>query len=185
MVGIPGQTYDILAHDIELFEQLDLDMIGIGPFLAHPDTPLGALGIPTAGPDQVPSSELMVLKAVALARLVCPQANLPSTTALATINTLDGREHGLQSGANVFMPVLTPAPYRQMYQIYPGKACVDEDAVQCNHCLRARIENLGRSVGTGPGGRFTRTPSHFAPTHRGQPRFSPQKAQPSPLVVLQ
>ena len=189
MVGIPGQTYEMLARDIMLFESLDLDMVGIGPFLAHPETPLGAPGISTAGHDpksidQVPSSEWMVLKAIALTRLVCPQANVPSTTALATINTLDGREHGLQSGANVFMPILTPAPYRQMYQIYPGKACIDEDALQCNHCLRDRIENLGRSVGTGPGGRFTRTPSHSVPTLRSQPRFAPQKNPPSPLVVL-
>jgi biotin synthase len=185
MVGIPGQTYEMLTRDIELFESLDLDMVGIGPFLAHPDTPLGAPGVATAGIDQVPSSEWMVLKAVALTRLVCPQANLPSTTALATINTVDGREHGLQSGANVFMPILTPAPYRQMYQIYPGKACIDEDATQCNTCLRERIERLGRSVGEGPGGRTTRTPSHSTPTLRSQPRFSPQKEAPSPLVVLQ
>jgi biotin synthase len=184
MVGIPGQTCEMLARDIELFEQLDLDMVGIGPFLAHPDTPLGAPGVRTAGPDQVPSNEMMVLKAVALTRLVCPEANLPSTTALATINTLDGREHGLQSGANVFMPVLTPAPYRQMYQIYPGKACIDEDAAQCNHCLRDRIENLGRTVGTGPGGRFTRIASQSVPTLRSQPRFTPQAKSPSPLVVL-
>ena len=184
MVGIPGQTCEMLARDIELFEQLDLDMVGIGPFLAHPDTPLGAPNVKTAGPNQVPSNELMVLKAVALTRLVCPEANLPSTTALATINTLDGREHGLQSGANVFMPVLTPAPYRQMYQIYPGKACIDEDATQCNHCLRDRIENLGRTVGTGPGGRFTRTASQSVPILRSQPRFAPQKKSPSPLVVL-
>jgi biotin synthase len=184
MVGIPGQTCEMLARDIELFESLDLDMIGIGPFIAHPDTPLGAPGVRTAGADQVPSSEGMVLKAVALTRLVCPQANLPSTTALATINTLDGREHGLQCGANVFMPVLTPVPYRQMYQIYPGKACLDEDATLCNTCLRERIENLGRTVGTGPGGRFTRTPSQSVPTLRGQPRFAPQKNPPSPLVVL-
>jgi biotin synthase len=159
-------------------------MVGIGPFLSHPDTPLGAPNAPTAGADQVPSSEWMVLKAVALTRLVCPEANLPSTTALATINTLDGREHGLQSGANVFMPVLTPAPYRQMYQIYPGKACIDEDATQCNTCLRARIESLGRTVGTGPGGRFTRTASHSLPILRSQPRFIPRKNSPSPLVVL-
>ena len=196
MVGIPGQTYEMLARDIELFEQLDLDMVGIGPFLAHPDTPLGAPNVKTAGADQVPSSEGMVLKAVALTRLVCPEANLPSTTALATINTLDGREHGLQSGANVFMPVLTPAPYRQMYQIYPGKACIDEEATQCNHCLRDRIENLGRTVGTGPGGRFTRVRllDRRAPARRPaiqHRRATPQPAplhpatkSPSPLVVL-
>jgi biotin synthase len=153
MAGIPGQTYEILARDIELFAELDLDMIGIGPFIAHPETPLGAPDVATAGEDQVPNSELMVLKAVALTRLVCPEANMPATTALATINTVDGREHGLESGANVFMPILTPSPYRQMYQIYPGKACVDEDATQCNQCLRGRIQRLNRSVGEGQGGR--------------------------------
>jgi biotin synthase len=157
MAGIPGQTYEMLARDIELFAELDLDMVGIGPFLAHPETPLGALDAPTAAQDQVPSSEEMVLKTVALTRLVCPQANLPATTALATINTVDGREHGLESGGNVFMPILTPSPYRQMYEIYPGKACVDEDATQCNHCLRGRINRLGRVVGEGPGGRRDRS----------------------------
>jgi biotin synthase len=154
MAGIPGQTYEILARDIELFADLDLDMVGIGPFLAHPETPLGAPDAPTAGEEQVPSSETMALKVVALTRLVCPEANMPATTALATINTLDGREHGLESGANVFMPVLTPSPYRQMYQIYPDKACVDEDATQCNVCMRGRIKRLKRFVGEGPGSRF-------------------------------
>jgi biotin synthase len=160
MAGIPGQTYEMLARDIEIFEELDLDMVGIGPFLAHPETPLGAKDVQTAGSEQVPSSEWMVLKTVALTRIVCPEANLPATTALATINTVDGREHGLESGGNVFMPILTPSPYREMYQIYPGKACVDEDATQCNACLRGRIDRLGRLVGEGPGGRFTRLTQH-------------------------
>jgi biotin synthase len=158
MAGIPGQTYEMLARDIELFAALDLDMIGIGPYLAHPETPLGQQKLDAAekSADQVPSSEEMVLKTVALTRLVCPEANLPATTALATINTIDGREHGLESGANVFMPILTPAPFRQMYEIYPGKACADEDAAQCNRCLRNRIARIGRKVGEGPGGRFSR-----------------------------
>jgi biotin synthase len=158
MVGIPGQSYSMLAQDIELFAELDLDMIGIGPFLAHPGTPLGARDVATAGDEQVPSNEQMVLKTVALTRIVCPESNLPATTALATMNTLDGREHGLESGGNVFMPVLTPAPYRRMYEIYPGKACIDEDASQCNHCLRVRIDRLGRFVGSGQGGRQRLTP---------------------------
>jgi biotin synthase len=181
MVGIPGQSYEMLARDIELFEALDLDMVGIGPFLAHPDTPLGSPNAPTAT-DQVPSNEWMVLKAVALTRLVCPEANLPATTALATINTVDGREHGLESGANVFMPILTPAPYRQMYEIYPVKTCIDEDATQCNTCLRARIERLGRTVGEGPGGRYTRTVTPSLHPTRTDSRWTAQT--PSPLVIL-
>jgi biotin synthase len=153
MVGIPGQSHAMLARDIALFAALDLDMIGIGPFLAHPGTPLGAASSALATTDQVPATEEMVLKTLALTRIACPQANLPATTALATINSKDGRENGLLSGGNVFMPILTPAPYRQMYEIYPGRACVQEDAHQCNACLRHRIHSIGRSVGKGPGRR--------------------------------
>jgi biotin synthase len=99
----------------------------------------------------------MVLKAVALTRLVCPEANIPSTTALATINRMDGREKGLQSGANVIMPNLTPAPYRQMYEIYPDKACADDDPGHCAMCIKTRITAIGRTVGEGPGFRGQQT----------------------------
>jgi biotin synthase len=155
MVGIPGQTYASLAHDIALFRELDLDMVGIGPFIPHPATPLGAgLGpLPVPGDEQVPNSELLAYKVIALTRLVRPDANIPATTALATINKKNGRELGWQRGANVFMPNLTPLKYRRLYEIYPDKACVDETGMQCNHCLTARIKKLGRYVGIGPGGR--------------------------------
>jgi biotin synthase len=184
MAGIPGQTYEMLARDIELFAELDLDMVGIGPFLAHPETPLGRPNAIQGGAEQVPSNEWMVLKTVALTRLVCPEANLPATTALATINSVDGREHGLESGGNVFMPILTPSPYRQMYEIYPGKACIDEDATQCNSCLRARIDRLGRYVGEGPGGRYTRGTPNSGATRRLAPRWTPQAESPALLEIL-
>jgi biotin synthase-like enzyme len=85
-------------------------MIGIGPYIAHAATPLGsgALRPAIAHPSSVPSSEEMVYKMIALARIVCPDANIPSTTALATINKVDGRKRGLMAGANVVMPNLTP-----------------------------------------------------------------------------
>ena len=155
MIGIPGQSYTILARDIDLFRGLDLDMIGIGPYISHPSTPLGVGGwTPEMPPEeQVPGDELMVYKVVALARLVCPDANIPSTTALATINRVDGREQGLQRGANIVMPNLTPPEYREKYEIYPDKACVNETAEMCRGCLTGRIESIGRVVGTGPGGR--------------------------------
>lgn len=156
MVGIPGQTFDTLARDICLFRELDLDMIGIGPYIPSPSTPLGrSLDQHQAKADQVPPVEVMVYKAVALARLVCPQANIPSTTALATINKRNGRELGLQRGANVLMPNLTPMAYRKLYQIYPAKACIDETSEACHGCLRARIVGMGRQVGRGPGGRVS------------------------------
>jgi len=153
MVGIPGQTWDDLAADIVLFAELDLDMIGVGPYLPHPDTPLGGAAAVAAAPGgaQVPGDEETTLRAIALARLVCPWANIPSTTALATINRDRGREHGLERGANVVMPNLTPERYRVCYEIYPGKACLHETAEACAGCLRLRIEGLGRRIGSGPG----------------------------------
>ena len=157
MVGIPGQSFESLANDILAFRALDLDMIGIGPYIAHAATPLGsgALRPEIAASAQVPVSEEMVYKMIALARIVCPDANIPSTTALATLNRTDGRKRGLKVGANVVMPNLTPIEYRRMYEIYPDKACIDESAADCSECLRAQIRSLGRAVGSGPGGRGT------------------------------
>ncbi|MBM4040413.1 MAG: [FeFe] hydrogenase H-cluster radical SAM maturase HydE, partial [Planctomycetes bacterium] len=129
MIGLPGQTYADLAADILLFRDLDLDMIGVGPYLPHPATPLGrhsASRTPHSAFGQVPNSELMTYKVVALTRLVCPWANIPSTTALATVNRESGRELGLARGANVVMPNLTPPQYRALYEVYPAKACLFE-----------------------------------------------------------
>lgn len=151
MVGIPGQTHEVLARDIMHFRELDLDMIGVGPYLAHPETPLATAA--DAEVDQVPRTEQMVYKTVALSRLVCPEANIPSTTALATLNRATGRELGLRRGANIVMPNLTPTRYRALYEIYPNKVCISETANACGMCLRSRIHGIGRTVGTGQGGR--------------------------------
>lgn len=155
MVGLPGQSFASLARDIELFRLLDLDMIGIGPYIPHKETPLGQLppdhDLVTSS--EVPQGERMVYKAVALARLVRPDANIPATTALATINKSNGRELALQRGANVVMPNLTPVHYRKLYEIYPDKACVDEAGSACNSCLGKRIEKIGRYPASGKGSR--------------------------------
>jgi biotin synthase len=95
----------------------------------------------------------MVYKMIALTRIACPAANIPSTTALATINRTDGRKLGLKAGANVVMPNLTPTKYRRLYEIYPDKACIEESATDCNQCLRGQIHLLGRFAGQGHGGR--------------------------------
>ena len=155
MVGIPGQSYESLAQDVLTFRALDLDMIGIGPYIAHPATPLGSgLLRPPVDPDeQAPASEQMVYKMIALARILCPTANIPSTTALATINRSQGRRQGLQVGANVVMPNLTPVRYRPLYQIYPAKVCIEESATDCNQCLRGQIRSINRFPGRSAGGR--------------------------------
>ncbi len=155
MVGIPGQSYDTLADDLMLMRQLDLDMIGIGPYIPHPATPLAdrSLFPELVKGVQALSDETTVCKVLALARLLCPEANLPSTTALATINREAGRAHGLSRGANVVMPNLTPQQYRVLYEIYPSKAGIHETAEIGMDAIRAQLAALGRSAGTGYGSR--------------------------------
>lgn len=141
MVGLPGQTPEILVRDLRLLQELDVEMAGIGPFIAHPETPLGGN----------PSGTLEAsLTMVALARLLVPEAHIPATTALGSIDPT-GREKALQSGANIVMPNLTPVKYREDYQLYPGKICLSETAEHCKGCLAGRIEGIGRQVGHGPG----------------------------------
>jgi biotin synthase len=152
MVGIPGQSFESVASDIMLFAELDLEMIGIGPYIEHPDTPL-AQEASKIGNEQVPSTEMMTVKAVALTRIMCPESNIPATTALGTINKTSGREAALQAGANVVMPNITPVQYRKLYEIYPAKACIEESGDECNLCIKSRILSIGRTVGTGPGSR--------------------------------
>ncbi len=155
MVGIPGQTYEMLSRDILLFASLDLDMIGVGPYIPHPGTPLGRGLVPPAPPgEQVPAGEETCYRVVALTRILRPDANIPSTTALATLNKANGREKGLMRGANVVMPNMTPQKYRSLYEIYPAKACINETNEECRGCMRNRIMSIGRTVGSGQGGRI-------------------------------
>jgi biotin synthase len=158
MVGIPGQTHASIAADIELFRGMDMDMIGIGPYLPHPATPLGQeseqrLAAGDWPPDQAPNSELMTCKVLALTRLARPDANLPATTALSLVNRSGGRAHGLQRGGNVVMPNLTPPEERERYEIYPEKAAVHETAEAINAGIMTLLSSLGRTVGTGAGRR--------------------------------
>lgn len=153
MIGIPGQTWSDLADDLLAFAALDLDMIGVGPYISHPNTPLGKYLERYLAPqaEQVPATELMTYKVLALTRLICPRTNIPATTALATLNTESGRELGLQRGANIIMPNLSPTEHRQEYEIYPDKACVKDSAGQCLLCITGRVAMIGRTVGKGRG----------------------------------
>jgi biotin synthase len=143
MVGIPGQTIESLADDIMMFRELDIDMIGIGPFIAHPQTPLA--GNPTG------SSEL-VLKMIALARIVTRNTNIPATTALTTIDPKN-RVRSLMAGANVIMPDFTPVKYRRLYEIYPGKGSSPAEPSEIMDGIRRDVEAAGRTIGPGPGNR--------------------------------
>lgn len=154
MVGLPGQTYKMLAKDIEWFKKFDLDMIGVGPYLPHPDTPLGKEYNGFGNSEQVPNTEQLTNIVVALTRIMCPTANIPATSALATINQQNGREQALTHGANVVMPNLTPAAYRACYEIYPNKACIRDEPATCHVCMKKRIIAAGRKIGKGKGSRI-------------------------------
>jgi biotin synthase len=155
MVGIPGQTYESLANDIWLFRKLGIHMIGIGPYLKAPGTPLaGELGESLkkmASDRQVPADAIATLKTMALARLLCPYANIPATTALAAIDPAEGRAAALRRGANVVMPNLTPHKCQELYAIYPDKTALRESAEHSLQSIEAQIRALGRSIGLGPG----------------------------------
>lgn len=133
MVGSPGQTLDHLVKDLRFLQQLQPDMIGIGPFLPQADTPFG---------DCQPGSLIRTLNLVSILRLMFPYALIPSTTALGTL-TPKGRELGLLAGANVVMPNLSPVKYRKHYAIYDNKICTGDESAHCRQCLARRVESVG------------------------------------------
>ncbi len=120
MIGLPGQTKAELLKDIDFFVEMNLDMVGMGPFVAHPDTPMGA-GVVLSEADKAARLEL-ALWMIAETRKRLPCANMVAATALEALAPGCGRERGLAAGANVVMPDLTPAHYKVAYDLYPGKA---------------------------------------------------------------
>lgn len=144
MIGLPGQTLGSIADDILLFKKLNLDMIGCGPFIPHPDTPMGKA---------VSGSEELTYRVLALNRIVTRDTHLPATTALSTLNETDARKLALQRGANVIMPNLTPEKYRKHYEIYPRKNRIEVNSVDFREELEILITSLGRHISETPGHR--------------------------------
>jgi len=141
MVGLPGQTAEHLARDVIWLHELGAEMIGVGPFIPHPNTPLHAAEGGTVE---------RTLRLVAVLRLVFPDAHIPATTAMGSLHPL-GRERALQAGANVVMPNVTPSAQRAKYEIYPDKICLTDDPAHCRGCITLRILGLGRTIGTDHG----------------------------------
>lgn len=148
MIGLPFQTLHHLADNLLFMKQLDVDMVGMGLYLEHEDTPLyqhhHLLKTKQERFD-------LSLKMVAVLRLLMPDINIAAVTALQAIDPM-GREHALKVGANVIMPNLTPCDFRKEYQLYEDKPCLDEDASLCHSCLEARIELSGSEIGYGEWG---------------------------------
>ncbi|MBO8160214.1 MAG: [FeFe] hydrogenase H-cluster radical SAM maturase HydE [Thermosipho sp. (in: Bacteria)] len=137
MVGLPGQGALELAKDLIFLRDIDSDMIGIGPFIPNPHTPLK---------NEKGGDLNTTLKVIALARILVPTANIPATTAMGSIHPF-GRQMALKCGANVIMPNLTPNPYRPNYTLYPNKICLFEADTACINCVKGMIKGLNRVVG--------------------------------------
>lgn len=136
LVGLPNQTIESLADDIMFFKELDADMIGLGPFIPSPQTPLET---------EKGGTLTMALKVMALTRLLLPDINIPATTAMETLEP-DGRIKALQSGANVVMPNVTEGDYKKKYEIYPGKAGLNNTPEEYKKTITSKIEAIGRSI---------------------------------------
>ena len=138
MVGSPYQTTENLVEDLRFLQKLSPDMIGIGPYVTHAQTPFASF--------ENGSVEL-TLRLLSVLRLMFPYVLLPSTTALGTLHP-QGRELGLKAGANVVMPNLSPVKVRKLYELYENKICTGEEAAQCRGCLEKRVEAAGYKIVT-------------------------------------
>jgi len=144
MIGLPDQTIEDLADDILFFKEIDADMIGMGPYIPHRDTPMAGWH----GESRIPVKDSidLALKMIAVTRIALPDVNIASTTALQALSET-GRELGLIAGANVIMPNLTDVRYRNAYRLYDNKPCCDENADECRTCLESRIKGIGETIG--------------------------------------
>ena len=141
LVGLPHQSDESLARDILFFKNIDADMIGLGPFIPSPQTPLQ---------NENGGTLIKALKVMALTRLLLPDINIPATTAMETLQE-NGRMLALKSGANVVMPNVTDEECKQKYTIYPGKAGLNNTAQEYRNSIVKKIEAIGRTISNGYG----------------------------------
>lgn len=133
MVGSPGQTPECLAEDLVFLQELKPEMVGIGPFIPHHETPFAK---------EPAGSVELTLFLLSVIRILLPKVLLPATTALGTLDPA-GREKGLAAGANVVMPNLSPLKNRKQYDLYDNKICTGEEAAECRECLERRVRSAG------------------------------------------
>jgi biotin synthase len=138
MAGTPFQTTENLLEDLRFLQELQPDMIGIGPYIPHQDTPFR---------DHPAGDMRLCLRLIAILRLMFPNALIPATTALGTVDAR-GRELGITAGANVIMPNLSPVRVRKQYALYDNKICVSEGAAECRACLENRVVPMGYRIVT-------------------------------------
>lgn len=154
MIGLPGQTLHHLAKDIKFFRDMDVDMIGMGPFLPQCDTPMGNS---PDDPETVRRRFQWSLRMIAVTRLTLRDVNIASTTALQALDPENGREKGLLAGANVIMPNVGEVNYRRDYQLYNGKPALDENGA----VIRQRLLDSLHKIGETPRWDSSGDPPHF------------------------
>ncbi|MCX8022680.1 MAG: [FeFe] hydrogenase H-cluster radical SAM maturase HydE [Syntrophorhabdaceae bacterium] len=144
MIGLPGETYETLAENILLCKELDLDMIGIGPFIPHGDTPLKDIG-------NAYDDKEIFFKALSVLRIFNKEAHIPATTSYDAVFKGQGRKLALKRGANIYMPNITPTKYRKEYQLYPGKPHITDNGEESIKYAISTIGSINRPIGQGPG----------------------------------
>ena len=148
MVGLPFQTLDNLADDLLFMYNFDVDMVGMGPYIEHSETPLYKN---RSGLLDINKRFDLTLKMIAVLRLMMKNINIAAATALQAIDPM-GREKAIKVGANIIMPNITPGLYRNNYALYENKPCVDEEPEQCAGCLDARLALADSEIGYGEWG---------------------------------
>ena len=145
MMGLPGQTSEDLVNDILFMKEIDVDMIGMGPYIPHRQTPMGE-EIPPYTEEEKVAALTLGLKMIAVTRIVLKDINIAAATALQALEHA-GREMGLKCGANVIMPNVTETEFRPSYTLYDNKPCLDENSSMCRGCLSGRIKGIGETIG--------------------------------------
>jgi biotin synthase len=153
MIGLPFQTFENLEEDLQFFQKMDVDMVGMGPYIEHAETPLyRALREPQGSDTEalevsdVKNRLELTLKMIALLRIQMPTINIAATTALQTLDPF-GREKAIEIGANIIMPNLTPLNYRENYFLYDGKTIVQDTFDDTISDLEFRLSRIGAEIG--------------------------------------
>lgn len=147
MIGLPYQTLEDLADDLLFLQSIDVDMVGMGPYIEHHDTPLYTVPNCYSRKDRFNLS----LKMIALLRILMPDINIAASTAMQTLDPR-GWERAIKAGANVIMPNITPTDYRENYKLYEEKVCIKEKPEESKEYINGRMESIGYRLGYGEWG---------------------------------
>jgi biotin synthase len=143
MIGLPYQTIENLADDLLFLKAMDVDMVGMGPYIEHLETPLNEVHHLLHSRQERLD---LTFKMIASLRILMKDINIVAATALQAIDKM-GREKAIRYGANILMPNITPGNFRNNYKLYQDKPCTDENAADCSSCIDVRMNMIGSQIG--------------------------------------